>query len=67
MQHGDLAKTKVLKTQRDSKSELRKPNSKSVLNLSNWSDRYCTPVRSVNPVPKQVWSTELVWSLYQIR
>jgi hypothetical protein len=35
MQHGDLDKTKVLKTQRDSKSELRKSNSKSVLKLSN--------------------------------
>jgi hypothetical protein len=31
MQHGDLDKTKVLKTQRDSKSDERKPNSKSVL------------------------------------
>jgi hypothetical protein len=31
MQHGDLDKIKVLKTQRDSKSDERKPNSKSVL------------------------------------
>jgi hypothetical protein len=31
MQHGDLDKTKVLKTQRDSMSDVRKPNSKSVL------------------------------------
>jgi hypothetical protein len=31
MQHGDLDKIKVLKTQRDSKSDVRKPNSKSVL------------------------------------
>jgi hypothetical protein len=29
MQHCDLDKTKVLKTQRDSMSDLRKPNSKS--------------------------------------
>jgi hypothetical protein len=28
MQHGDLDKTKVLKTQRDSMSDVRKPNSK---------------------------------------
>jgi hypothetical protein len=32
MQHGDLDKTKVLKTQRESKSDVRKSNSKSVLN-----------------------------------
>jgi hypothetical protein len=32
MQHGDLDKTKVLKTLRDFKSDVRKPNSKSVLN-----------------------------------
>jgi hypothetical protein len=31
MQHGDLDKTKVLKTQRDSISDVRKLNSKSVL------------------------------------
>jgi hypothetical protein len=31
MQHGDLDKTKVLKTQRDSMSDVRKLNSKSVL------------------------------------
>jgi hypothetical protein len=31
MQHGALDKTKVLKTQRDSKSDVRKLNSKSVL------------------------------------
>jgi hypothetical protein len=31
MQHGDLNKTKVLETQRDSMSDVRKPNSKSVL------------------------------------
>jgi hypothetical protein len=31
MQHGDFDKTKVLKPQRDSMSDVRKPNSKSVL------------------------------------
>jgi hypothetical protein len=31
MQHGDLDKTKVLETQKDSKSDVRKTNSKSVL------------------------------------
>jgi hypothetical protein len=31
MQHGDIDKTKVLKTQRDSMSVVRKPNFKSVL------------------------------------
>jgi hypothetical protein len=31
MQHGDLDKNKVLETQRDSMSDVRKPNSKSVL------------------------------------
>jgi hypothetical protein len=31
MQHGDLDKTKVLKTKRDSMSDVRKPNSNSVL------------------------------------
>jgi hypothetical protein len=31
MQHDDLDKTKVLKIQRDSMSDVRKPNSKSVL------------------------------------
>jgi hypothetical protein len=31
MQHGHLDKTKVLKTQGDSMSDVRKPNSKSVL------------------------------------
>jgi hypothetical protein len=31
MQYGDLDKTKVLKTQRDSKSDEGEPNSKSVL------------------------------------
>jgi hypothetical protein len=42
MQHGDLDKTKVLKTQRDSMSDVRKPNSKSVLKsviLVHRSDR----------------------------
>jgi hypothetical protein len=40
MQHGDLDKIKVLKTQRDFMSDVRKPNSKSVL-------KYVIPVRPV--------------------
>jgi hypothetical protein len=40
MQHGDFDKTKVLKTQRDSVSDVRKPNSKSVL-------KSIIPIRSV--------------------
>jgi hypothetical protein len=44
----------VLKTQRDSKSELSKSNSKSVLKLSNRSDWYCTPVKPINHVSEQV-------------
>jgi hypothetical protein len=59
MQHGDLDKTKVLKTQRDSKSDERKPNSKSVL-------KSILPVKPVGPVPEQVRSTGLVRSLYRI-
>jgi hypothetical protein len=62
MQHGDLDKTKVLKTQRDSKSELRKPNSKNVFK----SVQPIKPAGLVNPVLEQVQSTRLVWSLYQI-
>jgi hypothetical protein len=71
-----LTKTKVLKTQRDSKSELRKSNSKSVLKFIQpvkpvnpapkqvWSTRLT--LGQVNPAPKQVWSTRLVRSLYRI-
>jgi hypothetical protein len=59
MQHGDLDKTKVLKTHRDSKSDVRKPNSKSVLNS-------VLPVRSVRPVPEQVQSIGLVRSIYGV-
>jgi hypothetical protein len=43
MQHGDLDKTKVLKTKIVSMSDVRKPNSKSVL-------KYVTPVRPVGPI-----------------
>jgi hypothetical protein len=53
MKYGDLDKIKVLKTQRESKNDVRKPNSKNVLNVSY---RYCTPVRPVCPIPVQVWS-----------
>jgi hypothetical protein len=62
MQHGDLDKTRVLKTQRDSKSELRKPNFKNVFK----SVQPIRPVGLVNPVLEQVQSTGLVWFLYQI-
>jgi hypothetical protein len=34
--------------------------------LSYRSDRYCTPVRPIEPIPKQVQSTGLVQSLYQV-
>jgi hypothetical protein len=37
MQHDDLDKTKVLKTQRDFMSDVRKPNSNSVFHL--WKER----------------------------
>jgi hypothetical protein len=63
MQHGDLDKTKVLKTQRDSMIDVRKPNSESVLksvilvlNTGQTSWTY----------PREVWSTGLVRSLYQL-
>jgi hypothetical protein len=59
MQLGDLDKTKVLKTQRDSMSDVRKPNSKSVL-------KSVIPIRLVGPIQEQVRSTRLVWSLYQL-
>jgi hypothetical protein len=55
MKHSDLDKTKVLKTQRDFKSDVRKPNFKSVLNS-------VLLVRSVKPISEQVQSTGLVWS-----
>jgi hypothetical protein len=45
MQHGDLDKTKVLKTKRDFMSDVRKPNSKSVLKS----------VTSVGPIQELVW------------
>jgi hypothetical protein len=59
MQHDDLDKTKVLKTQRDSMSDVRKPNSKSVL-------KSIIPVRPVGPIQEQVWSIGLVRSLYRL-
>jgi hypothetical protein len=60
MQHGDLDKTKVLITQRDSNSGERKPISKVCWNLSY---RLCRLVRPVGPFLDQVWSTGLVRSL----
>jgi hypothetical protein len=59
MKYGDLDKTKVLKTQRDSMSDVRKPNSKSVL-------KSVIPVIPVGPIQEQVRSTKLVWSLYRL-
>jgi hypothetical protein len=47
MQHGDLGKTKVLKTKIVSMSDVRKPNSKSVL-------KSVTPVRPVGPIEELV-------------
>jgi hypothetical protein len=47
MQHGDLDKTKVLKTKIVSMSDVRKPNSKSVL-------KSLTPVRPVGPIQELV-------------
>jgi hypothetical protein len=47
MQHGDLDKTKVLKTKIVSMSDVRKPNSKSVL-------KFVTPVRQVGPIQELV-------------
>jgi hypothetical protein len=49
MQHSDLEKTKVLKTQRDSKSDVRKPNSKSVL-------KFIWPIRSVLHTDQISWT-----------
>jgi hypothetical protein len=48
MQHGDLDKTKVLKTKIVSMSDVRKLNSKSVL-------KSVTPVRPVGPIQELVW------------
>jgi hypothetical protein len=49
MQHGDLDKTKVLKTQRDSKSDVWKPNSMSVL-------KSILPVRLVLHISHTGWT-----------
>jgi hypothetical protein len=49
MQYGDLEKAKVLKTQRDSKSDVRKPNFKSVL-------KYVLPVRPVLHICQTGWT-----------
>jgi hypothetical protein len=59
MQHGDFNKTKVLKTQRDSMSDVKKSNSKSVL-------KSVIPVRPVGPIQEQVRSTGLIRSLYRL-
>jgi hypothetical protein len=49
MQHGDLGKTKVLKTEIVSMSDVRKPNSKSVL-------KSVTPVRPVLNTDQIGWT-----------
>jgi hypothetical protein len=63
MRHGDLDKTKVLKTQRDSMSDIRKPNSKSVLKSvipirpvlnsgqTSWTYTRASPVHRTCSVP----------------
>jgi hypothetical protein len=63
MQHGDLNKTKVLKTQRDFMSDIRKQNSKSVLksvipvrlvlntDQTSWTYPRASPVHRTCPVP----------------
>jgi hypothetical protein len=59
MQHGDLDKTKVFKTQRDSKSDVRKPNFKSVLKsvlpvrpaLHTGQNGWIYPRESLVPLP----------------
>jgi hypothetical protein len=56
MQLGDLDKTKVLKTQRDSMSDVRKPNSKSVLKsvipvLNTGQTGWIYPIASPVPLP----------------
>jgi hypothetical protein len=50
MQHGDLDKTKVLKTQRDSKSDVMKLNSKSVI-------KSVLPVRPVLDTGDKIYPT----------
>jgi hypothetical protein len=49
MQHGDLDKTKVLKNQRDSMSDVMKPNFKSVL-------KSVIPVRPVLNTGQTGWT-----------
>jgi hypothetical protein len=69
MQHGDLDKTKVLKTKRDFMSDIRKPNSNSVLKsitpvklVLNTSQTGWTYSRAC-PTPSQILETlaGLVW------
>jgi hypothetical protein len=50
MQHEVFDKTKVLKTQRDFKSELRKPKFQECVEIVSL-------VRPVHPAPKQVQSS----------
>jgi hypothetical protein len=59
MQHSDLDKIKVLKTQRDFMSDVSKPNFNNAL-------KSVIPVRPVGPIQEQVWSTGLIRSLYRL-
>jgi hypothetical protein len=58
MQHGDLDKTKVLKTQRDSMSDVRKQNSNSVL-------KSVIPVRAVWNTGQTGWTYPRASSVHQ--
>jgi hypothetical protein len=58
MQHGDPDKTKVLKTQRDSLSDVRKPNSKSVL-------KSVIPVKPVLNTGQTGWTYPRASLVYQ--
>jgi hypothetical protein len=73
MQHGDLDKTKVHKTQRDSKIDVRKPNSKGVLKSVQlvrlvlhtcWTYLKASPAHRTYPVhlldSRDVYQTRLV-------
>jgi hypothetical protein len=60
MQHDDLDKIKVLKTQKDSKSDERKPKFQCVLKSllpvrpvlhTGWTDSRISPVHQTCPVP----------------
>jgi hypothetical protein len=58
MQHGDLDKTKVVKTQRDSKSDERKPKFQSVL-------KSLLPVRLVSHTDQTGWTYSRISLVHQ--